>query len=123
HWHPGTNPTVNFLTFGTIGAVDVRVTRIGGSIDSIDVSPHSKNIPVQLSAGKAVLTLKPNNKAWITVNGDDANPLFVFADSPKPPVPAGATYVGPGVQTIPQNGGHYQHHDGEIIYLDGGAFV
>jgi len=123
HWHPGTDPTVNFLTFGTIGAVDVRVTRIGGSIDSIDVSPHSKNIPVQLSAGKAVLTLSPNNKAWITVNGDDANPLFVFADSPKPPVPAGATYVGPGILDIPSPGNHYKPANNEIIYLDGGAWV
>ncbi len=123
YWHPGTNPSVNFLTFGTTGQVDVRVTRVGGSITSIDVSPHSKNIPVQLIGGQAILTLNQLNKAWITINGDDANPLFIFADPPKPPVPAGARYVGPGIQTIPQNGGHYQPKNGEIIYLDGGAFV
>src|SRR5712692_10337867 len=27
HWHYGTYPTVNFLTFGTTGPVDVRVTK------------------------------------------------------------------------------------------------
>jgi len=123
YWHTGTQPSVNFLTFGTTGQVSVRVTKTGGSITSIDVSPHSKKIPVQLVAGQAVLTLNQLNKVWITINGDDANPLFIFADPPKPPVPVGATYVGPGVQTIPQNGGHYQPHNGEIIYLDGGAFV
>jgi len=123
YWHTGTNPSVNFLTFGTISQVDVRVIKVGGSITSIDVSPHSKNIPVQLVGGQAVLTLNPLNKAWITINGDDANPLFIFADPPKPPIPVGAKYVGPGIQTIPQNGGHYQPKDGEIIYLDGGAFV
>src|SRR5712692_6713266 len=123
YWHTGTNPSVNFLTFGTTGQVSVRVTKTGGSITSIDVSPHSKNIPVLLTGGQAVLTLNQLNKVWITINGDDANPLFIFADPPKPAVPAGATYVGPGIVTIPQNGGHYQPKNGEIIYLDGGAFV
>jgi hypothetical protein len=123
YWHTGTHPSVNFLTFGTTGQAPVRVTKTGGSITSLDVSPHSKNIPVQLIAGQAVLTLNQLNKVWITVNGDDANPLFIFADPPKPPVPAGATYVGPGILTIPQNGGHYQPRNGEIIYLDGGAWV
>jgi hypothetical protein len=123
HWHEGTYPTVNFLTFGTTGQVNVRATKIGGSITSIDVSPHSKNIPVTLIGGQAVLTLNQLNKVWITINGDDANPLFIFADPPKPPVPPGAKYVGPGILTIPQNGGHYQPKNGEIIYLDGGAWV
>lgn len=91
---------MNFLTFGTTGPVDVRVSKIVGSITSIDVSPHSENIPVVLTGGKAVLTLNPLNKVWITINGDDANPLFLFADPPKPPVPAGATYVGPGIVTV-----------------------
>src|SRR6476659_1028245 len=52
YWHTCTNPSVNFLTFGTIGQVNVRVTKVGGSITSIDVSPHSKNIPVQLTGGQ-----------------------------------------------------------------------
>jgi hypothetical protein len=123
YWHTGATPSVNFLTFGTTGQADVRVAKLGGSIASIDVSPHSKNIPVTLTGGKAVLTLNPLNKVWITINGDDANPLFLFADPPKPAVPAGATYVGPGIVAVPQNGGHYQPKNGEIIYLDGGAFV
>jgi hypothetical protein len=123
HWHPGTRPTVNVLTFGTTGQVNVRVTSLLGSITTIDVSPHSKNIPVQLTGGQAVLTLNPLNKVWITINGDDANPLFIFADPPKPPVPAGATYFGPGITTVSAPGNHYKAANNEIIYLDGGAWV
>jgi len=123
HWHYGGFPTVNFLTFGTTGPVDVRVTLIAGPVTAVDVSPHSKNIPRQVTGGRAVLTLNPNTKAWITVNGDDANSLFVFADAPKPPVPSGATYVGPGVVTVPGVGNHYKASNNEVIYLDGGAWV
>ncbi|HSD72167.1 MAG TPA: hypothetical protein VLE54_05225, partial [Thermoanaerobaculia bacterium] len=122
HWHTNTYPTVNFLTFGTTGAVDVRVTKIGVPITSIDVSPHSKHIAVQLTGGQAVLTLNQNNKVWITLNGDDADPLFVFADPPKPQIPAGATYVGPGVVNVGGEG-HYKPSNNQIIYLDGGAWV
>ena len=123
HWYFGTKPTVNFLTFGTTGPVSVRVTGIPETITSIDVSPHSKKIPVQLSGGQAVLTLNPNNKVWITANGYDAYPLFIFADAPKPSVPPGTTYFGPGVSTIPTPGNHYKAKNGEVIYLDGGAWV
>src|SRR6266566_2525516 len=100
HWHYGTYPTANFLTFGTTGQVDVRITRIAGPITALDASPHSKNFPIQLTGGKAIVTLNQNSKAWLTINGDDANPVFVFADAPKPPVPSGATYFGPGVTTV-----------------------
>jgi hypothetical protein len=123
HWHYGSYPTANFLTFGTTGQVNVRATKIGGSITSIDVSPHSKNVPVTLTSGQAVLTLNQNSKVWITINGDDANPLFIFADAPKPSVPLGATYFGPGVVTIPATGNHYKPANNEVIYLDGGAWV
>ena len=123
HWHTSSSPSVNFLTFGTTGAVDVRVTKIGASITSLDVSPHSKNIPVQLSDGRAILTLDQRSKVWITLNGDDANPLFIFADPPKPPVPPGATYVPPGYLLVPTPDYHYKPANNEIIYLDGGAWV
>jgi hypothetical protein len=116
HWHNNTYPTVNFLTFGTTGSVNVRVTKIGSPVTAIEVSPHSKGIPVQIVGGAAVLTLNQNNKVWITLDGDDANPLFIFADAPKPPVPAGATYVGPGVVNVPGEG-HYKPSNNQIIYL------
>lgn len=123
-WHGGTSPTVSFTTFGTNAAASVRVSSLGGFIGTIDVSPKSKSIPVQMTNGQAILTLQPGEQAWVTLNGDDANPLFVFADNLKPAIPSGATYFGPGVHEIaPATGDHYLPSNGEVIYLDGGAWV
>ncbi|KND48704.1 MAG: putative glucanase [Parcubacteria bacterium C7867-003] len=127
HWHIGTVTSVNFLTFGTTGQVNVRISKLSGSITSISVSPKSKNIPNSITNGQATLTLNINDKTWITINGDDANPLFIFADNLKPAVPApgpGLKYFGPGVHDIsPGTGNHYYPSDNETIYLDGGAWV
>ena len=123
HWHYGTYPTANFLTFGTTSTVNVRVTRLAGPITTVDASPHSKNFPVQVTGGQAIVTLAQNSKAWITINGDDANPLFIFADAPKPVVPSGATYFGPGITTVSAPGNHYKPANNEVIYIDGGAWV
>ncbi len=124
HWHSGQTTSVNFLTLGTAGSVNVRISKISGTISNLQVSPKSKNIPVQINGGQAVITLNQNNKTWITVNGDDANPLFIFADELKPAVPSGATYFGPGVHFIaPNANNHYYAKDNEVIYLDGGAWV
>jgi hypothetical protein len=115
---------VNFTTFGTTGSSSVRVSKPGSFITAVDVSPKNSNIPVQITSGQAILTLKQGDKAWITINGDDGNPLFVFADSLKPAVPRHATYFGPGVHDIaPANSNHYVASNSEIIYLDGGAWV
>ncbi len=124
HWHFGAFPSVNFVTFGTPGSVDVRVTRLAGPITNVDVSPHSKHIASSVAGSQAVATLQPNDKLWLTINGDDANPLFLFADNPKPSIPPGATYFGPGIHDIaPAAGNHYKASTGEAIYIDGGAWV
>ena len=100
----------------------MRATKIGGSISSIDISPHSKNVPVTLTSGQAVLTLNQNSKVWITINGDDANPLFIFADAPKPSVPPCHLFRS-GRGNDPGDGNHYRPTNNEVIYLDGGAWV
>ncbi|MCC6952591.1 MAG: hypothetical protein IT290_00585, partial [Deltaproteobacteria bacterium] len=123
-WHNGANPSVNFMTFGTVGTATVRVTNLRGAITAADASPKSKNIPVQVSGTQATLTLNQNDKAWVTINGDDANPLFIFADPLKPAGPAGATYFGPGARDIaPATGNHYRASNNEVIYVDGGALL
>ena len=123
-WHNGASPAVNFTTFGVSGPTKVRITKTGSSITSADVSPKSKDISLQVNNGKATVTVNQNHKIWLVLNGDDANPLFIFADGFKPPVPAGATYFGPGVHQIaPGNSNHYLADSYETIYLDGGAWV
>lgn len=124
HWHQNGTPSVNFTTFGTSGPISVRASLVGGSITSIQVSPENKNIQAPITNGQAIFTLNPHDKAWITINGDDSNPLFVFADPPKPAVPVGALYFGPGIYDIsPTTADHYQAPSNGVIYLDGGAWV
>jgi hypothetical protein len=124
HWHFGDYPSVHFVTFGTDGPVDVRVTKRTEPITAVEVSPHSRHLPGHLSGGQAIGTVQPHDKLWLTINRDDADPLYVFADEVKPPLPPGATYFGPGVRDIaPAAGNHYRASTGETIYLDGGAWV
>jgi hypothetical protein len=123
-WWLGSSPSVNFTTFGTSAPIEVRITRLAGPITGIDASPKSKPRPGKVKDGVATGTLDPNDKFWLTINGDDANPLFIFADPLKPPVPAGATHFGPGItQIAPATGNHYKATSNEVIYLDGGAWV
>lgn len=119
-WHRGSYPSVSFTTFGTTGEVAVRLIKKSGAISNVEISPEAKNIIADLQDDKAVFVLRPNDKAWITVDDDDANPVFIFADAPKPAVPADAEYFGPGVHTIGQL--HAACSD-RAIYLDGGAWV
>ncbi len=119
-WRRGEHPSVSFATFGTSGAVRVRVTKLSGGIGRVEISPRSKAIAAAIEDGRAVFTLTPLDKAWVTVDGDDANPVFLFADAPKPPVPEGAEYFGPGVHTL---GLGHRAQSGRAIYLDGGAWV
>lgn len=119
-WYRTEHPSVNFTTFGATGPARVRLTRLAGAIDSIAISPKSKQIRAESSRNTAFFTLNPLDKVWVTINGDDANPVFIFADTPKPQIPEGAEYFGPGVHEI----GHlHPTEDGRAVYLDGGAWL
>jgi hypothetical protein len=118
-WHQGTVASVNFTTFGTTSPVNVRITNVGGPITALEISPKSKNIVPSLSGNQATFTATTNHKLWLTLNGDDANPLFVFADAPKPAIPSGAKVFGPGVQTV----NTFKAVSNQVIYLDGGSWV
>ena len=101
YWRVGESPSVSFTTFGTTGPVDVRVTNLSGPITDLEAYPKSKTIRGgKISGSQATGTVNPGDKFWLVINGDDANPLFVFADAPKPCVPPGATYFGPGIREI-----------------------
>ena len=121
-WHQGASPSVNFTTFATASSSNVQITNLSGNITSISISPLSKSITAAISGNRATLTLNQNNKVWITINGDDSDPLFIFADAPKPVIPTscpGLVYFGPGVTTIDQ----FQATSNQVIYIDGGAWV
>ena len=125
YWRVNEFPSVSFTTFGTTGPVEVRVTNLGGAITDLQAYPASKTIRGgKISGSQATGTVNPGDKFWLVLNGDDANPLFVFADAPRPCIPQGATYFGPGIRDIaPAAGNHYKASSNEVIYLDGGAWV
>jgi len=116
----GADPSVNFAIFGTTAILTVRVSKLLGSITSAEISPKSKNIVSTISNGSAIFELRPYDKAWVVVDGDNGDPLFVFANPLKPAVPPGAVYFGPGVHDI---GLAFGSKSGQAIYLDGGAWV
>jgi hypothetical protein len=64
-----------------------------GGISVVLVAPTLRD-------GEAFFHLHQNDKVWIVVDRDAGNPLFVFADPPKRPVPKGATYFGAGIHDI-----------------------
>jgi hypothetical protein len=123
YWGYNTFPSVNFTTFGSDGATStmVRISKIGGNISSINISPKSKKISATISNGKAIFNTNINDKLWITVDGNDTNPLFIFADSLKPAIPTGSNvlYFGPGITSA----NHIKATSSQIIYIDGGAWV
>jgi len=120
-WHRNANPSVNFTTFAATTSAQVKVGLITGNVTSLAVYPSRYNITPIISAGVATFNLSQNQKVWLVVNYDDSNPLFVFADPPKPNLPTSCNlkYFGPGVTTINQ----YQAVSNQVFYLDGGAVV
>jgi len=127
HWFWGAVPTVNFTSFSITNsqaAVTVRIALRGGYITQAVASPKSKAFPLQIQNGMVRLTLRQGDKAWVVINGDESDPLFIFANGAKPAVPARATYFGPGVRDIsPTRGNRYKARSNETIYLDAGAWV
>jgi len=116
----GLIPTVNFTAFGSDSPVQIRISRRNGEIKHAAASPASRHIQVFVRHGKAYLTMRPLDKVWLVFDDEEGNPLLIFADPAKPPVPPGAKYYGPGRHEI---GPRMPTSDGETIYLDGGAWV
>ena len=120
NWHRDSNPSVSFTTFGTTTETYIRLTGLQNNVSSVQISPQSKNIDVQISNGIAQFKLSKLDKVWIIINNNDSDPLFICADSPKPEIPLDAVYFGPGVHEIGQL---FRPENDQTIYLDGGAWV
>lgn len=135
---PGAVVTMNWFGFGTDETVSVELTKLSGTISSVDLYPHARGFSYGFTSTKITITLPPYAKAWMIVNGDWDNPVMVFADPLKDAIPALPTdsfvskaanpvaqsgkvlYFGPGVWTIEEL---YPVQSGARIYLDAGAWV
>jgi hypothetical protein len=100
-WYRNDKPIISYTTFGTSATSRVKVSKAGGSITSADIRPRSKNYNPTISNGQLELSMNPKDKAWVTINGDVSNTLFVFCDPPKPAIPgSNILYFGPGIHHL-----------------------
>lgn len=100
-WKRNDKPVISYTTFGASAFSEIVVRLKDTTISSFDIKPKSKNFYPYLYDGGIKLYLNPKDKAWISVNGDVANTLFIFADPPKPQIPTEKVlYFGRGIHHV-----------------------
>lgn len=122
-WVYGSYPIVSFATFGTSGTTSAAISRIGGSVTSIDIGPKSKNTEWSISNGIAYVKMNQKDKLFISINNTPSSPLCLFADPLKPPIPTTGSYIyfSAGVSSI--GVGFSSFPDNTTIYFDGGSYI
>jgi acetyl esterase len=146
HPHEDIVRQLSWTQFSFAGALDIEVKGLKGPIKSIEVLPARLKIPVEtVAADRRRLKLTAPAQLGLIINGDDKNPLFIFA-SPMPdrePVLTDATvlslapgrhdademsrfrfartlYFQPGVHLLDNP---LTPPPGQRVYLDAGAVV
>lgn len=122
YWQRGFQSTISYITFGVKDKTNVKVRFNGSDIKKIEISPKSKKIKATIQKDMAEFEVSKNDKLWIIINDDEANPLFIYADPPKPEVPkkGNVKYYPPGVHNIGQQA---KIESDTTVYLDGGAYL
>lgn len=113
--------SVAFASFDFTGRADVRVTSTW-NVDSVEVRPNSRNIPVELQGNTAVFTITEAGQYFLKWNGLFELPVYLFANPPEdlPGIPEDTIrYFGPGIHEA----GTIELHSNETLYLADGAFV
>ncbi|MEZ4905321.1 MAG: hypothetical protein R2822_27960 [Spirosomataceae bacterium] len=96
----------HWTTFSFEGKpVSVEVTLKTQSIFSCEIFPNKEKINATISNGKAMFRVtKPNTKLYLLINGDEENPLFIFADPLEKNIPKpndkGVLYYAKGRHNI-----------------------
>ena len=127
-WYYNDHPWVHWTTIGVPKdfQANVRVTRLNRVFNnepfvSVEILPSRYNITSQWDRSTIEFTIKQNEKVYVRTNDQDFDILFIFANPPKPPVPPGAKYFGPGIHNV---GVDYRLQPSEHdVYLDGGVWV
>lgn len=123
NYFPNAYPSVSWVTVGVPTSARVRITYLGNSVNSFDLTPY--DIPIDQDGNSAEFDIAQGQKIFVLANAWFENKLFdtlaIFANPPKPPIPPGARYFGPGVHDV---GLDYAVASAEnTLYLDGGAWV
>jgi len=114
----------SYSTFSFSGKIQVKIILNSGIINSCVIRPKSKNIKYKINGNRLSFSLDKPAKLSIEINGDQKNPLFIFADGPEENVPEknvkGVWYYEKGVHQI---GTTVVPDSIKQIYLEGGAYV
>lgn len=119
-WQTDSEGMVSFCSFSTDAVAKIRIYSLNSKVSSFNITPRSLRSRALLNGQVLNIALKPLEKAWITLNGNEGSPLFLFCDPPKPSVPSGCIYFGPGIHLLKQP---CHPANRQTIYMDRGAWV
>ncbi len=114
----------SYSTFSFSGKIEVEVTLKSGPVKTCVIRPKVDGIKFRIEENRITFSLNKPAKLAIEINGDQKNPLFIFADGPEENVPAknakGVWYFEKGVHQI---GTTVVPDSIKQIYLEGGAYL
>lgn len=119
--------TNHWTSFSSVGTVMVRVTLPErATIASARVHPLRLGIDPVVTGNQISFELDTHENLWVEVDGEEADPLFVFSNPPETDVPAegdpNVIYFGPGLHDPPESLLH-ELPSGTTVYIAGGAYV
>ncbi len=112
-----------FLSFGMNGPVEIKIS-VAKTPDHVVIRPLSAGIQARVEDGAIHFTLPRPLNLSLELDGDLADPLFIFAN---PEIHAPPDRNDPGVRYFEggkiHEPGEILLGDGETLYLEGGAIV
>lgn len=113
----------DFVSFGTTGPMDITITAAepGFWAGGVDIEPWRLGLRARRDGQTIRFRLRAPAELSISRPGDflnHARMLFVFADTPAPPPPAGSIVIAAGIHRESLN-----PRSGDTVYLAPGAFV
>ena len=119
---PTSEPQI--CSFSCEGKVKVEVTPLRTQATSAMVRPVTKNYEYSVSNGNVILYLEPYDRVVVEINGDEENPLFLFANPMETDKPSGdnadVLYYKAGTVTSESI---LSLKSGQTLYVEGGAIL
>lgn len=119
---PTSEPQI--CTFSCNGKVKVEVTPLRVNASSAIVRPVSKDYEYSVSNGNVILYLEPYDRVVLEINGDEENPLFLFANPMETDKPSeddeNVLYLKAGTVTQKDI---LSLSAGQTLYIEGGAIL
>ena len=119
-------PEPHLALFGCEDEVIVEISALKEKVKSVAVRPLSKNYAYTIKGNVITLAMKPLDRIVVEINGDEANPLFLFAnpieaseDKPDPADPNVIRFEAGKIHTRSS----IALKSGQKLYIEGGAIV